>query len=917
MFEERLVRMINSGNCLALVGAGLSREIGYPDWGQLAKQTVGKVRETVDTIDEDSYSRYLEDRKYPELFSQAERDLGSREKLEGVVSELLTFTPATLGAAYKQICKWPFACYLTTNFDDELQRHLRELSVEFAIADNTPASLANLRTDTREVIFKLHSNVTLPGKRTLTSVDYQELYACGGGGCYRDCLKAVFQRFDLLIVGYSLADPDMSYILDLAREGASPAHPIYMIGPDDDFTDADASEFRERYNIRLLRYANGDGSHSQLRRILEIYDYFVQPRNTSSVQRAITHEEVQDSQDALSLYLHRKLSPDFADHAIAPLVLSELHKAVPDDRSAKELTEGPLHALLSRVPDALSIVEDALGALCRTSDVEANSNRYRLSDAGKRKHDRVVFDSRGMKERAFGQFKLALRHYCANVTEPQENQACSALESAITTAFSQHSSAIVNAILSDADTVAHEGMALFRDIHDAAQGALERNVFNPYMMASCDFLFAPKEDQKRFLASLSQGFFLAHLLGQDPRLRKIQSTTLQEAAWLVDSSILIPLIAQGSDLSDLATSLFQNLKNLGVFVFTTDNIVKEVWQHFKWARDQIRTSGLQETDALYSCIVSDKYKQNLFLEGYASFAVEKGLEHFAEYVSMCLGASPDISVLRQRLNEHGIITVNPQAYVSDSDELESWKREISQTRRVRQTWRSEFQIEVEAEAYWAIENHGAIVRAHGKDGVLRAYFVSHSTVLNEVTEKRVTWLPESLFRYLSGISGVQLDDNVMQQCVLESISASGPLIDQHKFLEFFGKRIDVAKLNFDKEKQRYIETVEGANLRDLEEAFETTPSIEKPQFMSQMGWEMARVEEQKRAAAQRQSDRAADELKDAQKRIRQLEQEREAGWKRKQTELEKQEAAKQSNLQDPKHVRKRKRQAKNRKRKKK
>lgn len=917
MFEKQLVGMINSGNCLALVGAGLSKEIGYPDWGQLAAQTVEKLKETVATIDENSYSRYLEDRKYPELFSQTERDLGSREKLEGLVSNLLEFTPATLGAGYKYICKWPFACYLTTNLDDELQRHLRELSVEFAIADNTPASLANLRTDTRDTIFKLHSDFILPGKPTLTSADYQELYAYGGGGCYRDCLKAVFQKFDLLIVGYSLADPDMSYILDLAKEGASPAHPIYMIGPDDDFTDAYAFEFRDRYNIRLLRYANGDGSHSQLRRILETYDYFIQPRNTSFVQRAITHEEVQDSQDALSLYLHRKLSPDFADQAIAPLVLSELHKAVPHDRSPKELAEGPLHSLLSRLPDKLSIVVDALGALCRTSDVKENNNRFRLTDAGKRKHDQVVFDSRAMKERAFGQFTLALRQYCTNIAERQEHQACSALESAITTAFSQHSSAIVNAILSGADTVAHEGMALFRDIHDAAQGTLEGNVFNAYMMASCDFLFAPEEDQKEFLASLSHGFFLAHLLGQDPHFKKIQRETLQEAAWLVDSSILIPLVAIGSDLSEFAASLFLNLKNLGVFVFTTDKLVQEVWQHFKWARNQIKRNGIQESDALYSCMMLDRNGMNLFLEGYASFAAREGLEDFDEYASACFGNSPDIAVVQERLDEYGIVTVNPMGHVSSSDELDSWKEEISKTRKERQTWRSDFQIEVDAEAYGAIQNYESIVHAHGKDGVSRAYFVSHSNVLNEVAGKQVTWLPESLFRYLSGVSGVQLDDNVMQQCVLESISALRPLIDQRNFLEVFGKRIDIAKLDFDREKHRYIESVERANLRDLEVAFETTPNIEKPLFVSQMGWKMAREEERERKEAQRQRDHAADELKDAQKRVRKLEQEREAGWKRKQNELEKQEAARQRNLQDPKHARKLKRQAKNRKRKKK
>ena len=691
-----------------------------------------------------------------------------------------------------------------------------------------------------------------------------------------------------------------------------------MIGPDDDFTDADALEFRERYNIRLLRYANNDGDHRHLLRTLETYDCFIQPRNTSPAHRTITPEEVQESLDALSLYLHRKLSPNSVDQAIAPIVLSELHKAAPSDRSAKELCDGALHGVLRKAADAMSIVEDALECLCRNSDVESSGNRYRLSDAGKKRHDRVVFDCRNIKERAFGQFRLALHQYHGKVTESQESLACSALESAITTAFSQHSSAIVNAILSGTDAVAHEGMALFRDIRNAAQGVLEGDVFSAYMTASCDFLFSPEKDQKKFLAFLSQGFFLAHLLGQDPRLRKIEKTTLQESAWLIDSSILIPLIATGCDLSDFAESLFLNLKNLGVFAFTTDKIVQEVWDHFNWAVKRMKKrNGVQETDTMYSCIMSDTYKQNLFLEGYASFATQKGLKHFAEYVSTYLGASPDISVVRKRLAEYGITVVNPQALVSNSDELESWEWEIRQARIDRHTWRSDFQIEAESEAYWAIQNHETIARANEKAGVLRAYFVSHSNVLNEIAGKTVTWLPESLFRYLSGISGVQLDDDVMQQCVLESLSASGPLIDQRKFLEFFGQRIDLAILDFDNEKYQYIETVERANLPDLEEACERTPSIEKPLFISQMGWEMARVEEQKRSVIQRQRDRAADKLKDAQKQIRQLEQERKAGWKRKQTELEKQEAARQRNLQDSKHVRKRERQAKNRKRKKK
>lgn len=795
MFEQRLVEMVNSGRCLALVGAGLSREIGYPDWRTLAEKTVAAVRKAGKVADEDSYSRYFADKSYPELFSQAERDLGSRQELERIVASLLDFTPCTLGSGYKYLAKWPFACYLTTNFDDEILRHLRDLNVEFAIAHNTSSDLASLRSDTQGFIYKLHSDFTLPGTPTLTSADYRRLYVSGEGEYYRNCLRAVFQKFNLIVVGYSLADPDVSHILDLAREGASPAHPIYMIGPRDDFSDADEQEYRERYNIRLLRYANPDGCHQQLRRTLETYDCFIQPRCTSAIQREITQEEVQESLDALSLYLHRHLSDTPMDQAIAPLVLAELHSAAAKYVSPDELANGALQRFLKGAPDAVKIVRDSLEMLRARSDVEVHKDddRYRLSAIGGERHERVIVDARGMKDRAFGQFKLAMRQHYRDVTEREEANACAALESAVTTAFSEHSSAIVNTILSDEPTTAHEGIALFGDIRDAATNVLNGDAFNAYMMGASDFLFYPEHDQKRYLASLSQGFFLAHLLGRDPRFRRIRSETLRETAWLVDSSILIPLIAQGSELSNLADSLFSNLNDLDVFVFTTDMLLRELWQHFKWARDQIEKAEASQADALYSCVMSDKYKPNVFLEGYASFAAREGSGRFGDYVLECFGKPPSLSALEERLAAYGVVTVRPGGYVTNIDELEEWKLQISQARWERHTLRSDFQVEAEAEAYWAIQNYETIAAKHKRANISRAYFVSHSPVLNDIAARRVTWLPESLFRYLSGLPEVRFDDDAMQQCVLETILASHPIVTERKFLELFGRKIDIAK----------------------------------------------------------------------------------------------------------------------------
>jgi hypothetical protein len=183
--------------------------------------------------------------------------------------------------------------------------------------------------------------------------------------------------------------------------------------------------------------------------------------------------------------------------------------------------------------------------------------------------------------------------------------------------------------------------------------------------------------------------------------------------------------------------------------------------------------------------------------------------------------------------------------------------------------------------------------------------------LNDVAKRSVTWLPEGLFRYLSGIPGVCLDDNEMQQCVLESILASIPVVDQGQFNELFGRRIDLAVLDFAREKEKYIASVE-VNQRELEEAFEATPDIEKPLFVSQMGWKTAHHEEEKRERIEKQREKTEKELDEAKRQIKHLEQERDAGWKRRQEEVERQLAARKKNLGDPKHVRKRRRQGKNR-----
>jgi len=99
-----------------------------------------------------------------------------------------------------------------------------------------------------------------------------------------------------------------------------------------------------------------------------------------------------------------------------------------------------------------------------------------------------------------------------------------------------------------------------------------------------------------------------------------------------------------------------------------------------------------------------------------------------------------------------------------------------------------------------------------------------------------------------------------------------------------------------------------AYTKDIDDAFEQTPDLEKPFFVAQMGWRRAEEAQQKeRSATQRALE--------AETKIKQLESEKDKAWKTREKKKQEQASARLRNLQDPKHLRKRQRQAKKRKRK--
>jgi len=141
----------------------------------------------------------LTNKKYPEFFRLVERDIGDRNDFVNLIKLLLVPPTRNLAVIYELIGKWPFACYLTTNFDDEIVDSLSRMKEHFTVIRNRKEDFFSIRDGASNLIQKLHSDLEHPDEVVLTAVDYQRLYATDAGQYFCDKLRQIFEMWQCII----------------------------------------------------------------------------------------------------------------------------------------------------------------------------------------------------------------------------------------------------------------------------------------------------------------------------------------------------------------------------------------------------------------------------------------------------------------------------------------------------------------------------------------------------------------------------------------------------------------------------------------------------------------------------------------------------------------------------------------------
>lgn len=450
---------------------------------------------------------------------------------------------------------------------------------------------------------------------------------------------------------------------------------------------------------------------------------------------------------------------------------------------------------------------------------------------------------------------------------------------------------------------------VFRELAAAATELADPVLRAEFLGVARDFLVEPTAPQRMYLESLSQGYFLYHLVGLDPVCNTVRTELFDRTLWIVDSSVILPLAAVGCYNHSHADDLFRRLAGFKVEVFTTEKLMQEAWEHLEWALNFVEANSTDSPEFLAAAALMSDYRQNLFIDGFIRLSADGRVSTFQDYLDVVCPGGCTRPVFEGALTERGIAVLSDLAF--QAAELSTAEAMITDRRKALGTYRSELQVKAEAEVWQLIADvrAGDFKMENLRSRFDREYFVSQSHILDRLAPGRndiVTWTPEAVYRYITSLPGESTDPDLLQQCMLQDYYYAGvSFIDRPRYQKYFGPSVNQARLSYNEQKEKYLQEAARTNTKELDERFEQTPDLQKPFFVAQMGWRVAERAEYRAKQAEIQAARATE-------KARRLEAERDGAWKKRATETNTQEEARRRNLLDPKHIRRRLKQRKKR-----
>lgn len=255
---QRIVDLLEK-ECCIFIGAGIPKALGFPLWGELAKDLILFTWEKRKELDESKiyWSLILEledrvDKGDPIVaitfcstrFKEAGKESEYQEKIIEWLHDEVKYRRAKESPVYIQINRLiKSAIVIQTNLDKSIEEFCR-LPTHLNTSLPTAISIPSL--------IYLHGIITDPTSWILTRDEYNNFYQ--RNATFTSFIQKVFQNYNVLFLGYSLSDKE---ILDqIAKVKGSGKQYLLVLEEieKDKISNVVFEDDLKNYNINVIRY---------------------------------------------------------------------------------------------------------------------------------------------------------------------------------------------------------------------------------------------------------------------------------------------------------------------------------------------------------------------------------------------------------------------------------------------------------------------------------------------------------------------------------------------------------------------------------------------------------------------------------------------------------------------------------------
>jgi hypothetical protein len=611
---RELAELLDSGEYILFLGAGVAVEAGIPTWSRALSALAQRLQHVPDSghyaglmFQEAQAGRYLE---AAELLYLAPISPAARADLLRAVFDTTPVISRKLKLLVSARCQG----IVTTNFDRSLELAATQARVELVHYTEAALDLANARVAQVRYLLRLHGRIEVPDSLVLA---HRHFNALAENAAYVEFFRNLILNLNIIFFGFSFSDPILNTLLrGMGRAVKSVfRRRAFALLPEGPVTEVD-SVLRE-LAIQVVRYPRAE-NHAAA------WDLFAEHRSESPTIRPEVYETESLRSHLASVYARVKAREFSADRArvLSGLMIPVLVRVTSDSDVAVDEFLSAVEQTLA-LPDGIGreLLMEAVSLLERDGIVHLRGTRLRRGvlpslDALDLDANRLL---RGIVHRSSMRFGTQLSHGLV----PR-------VRDALVFALSLDGLHLAYSIIRGTPL----DKTRLRSVIDLAlshAGIRSDDSCRPMIGAAVeDLMTQPDAEEERVLANVSVVVFATALLLADPTAAQVAARQFDAGAY-VDASVLLPWICHGHPLQQSYAAVIAAFGAGRIRIL--DGYLNEVVSHRRLAV-QAMNEGLRDAVQLGRYVsLFELHNVNTFVGGYAAAAHGGFAGGFEDYLA--------------------------------------------------------------------------------------------------------------------------------------------------------------------------------------------------------------------------------------------------------------------------------------------